>query len=89
MGWMGLLDENDNEIGMVGDYPWDIMEEALKKIEECYQEHWHRKPTSAELISIFEFSSSERLSPDKETIVRLRFLAEETSRPSSTLDSSA
>ena len=60
MGWMGLLDENDNEIGVVGDEPWDIMGEAVQKIEECYQKHWHRKPTEDELISIFEFVSRPR-----------------------------
>jgi len=54
MGWMSLV-ENGKEIGLVGDEPWDIMGKAIEKIIEVYAREIGRKPTEAELISIFEF----------------------------------
>ena len=56
MGWMALIDHDLNEIGVVGDEPWDIMGEAIEKIKACYQKDWHRDPTDVELVSIFEFA---------------------------------
>lgn len=52
MGWTALVDENDNEIGVVGDQPWDIMAEAMTDIRLLYQEVWGRPPTKEEIDSI-------------------------------------
>lgn len=54
MGWMALLDEEGNEIGVVGDEPWDIMGKAVRDIAQAYQKDWHRHPTREEIFSILE-----------------------------------
>ena len=66
MGWMALIDADDNGIGVVGDSVWDIMGDAIDKITEEYQKDWKRKPTLDELESIFEFSANWRY--DVETL---------------------
>jgi hypothetical protein len=61
MGWMAIIDQSGNEIGVYGDDPWDIMGEAVDKIRECYKKDWHREPTSTEMIAVFEFVTGEDL----------------------------
>lgn len=55
MGWMSLLDENQNEVGICGDGPWDIMGKAIDDIIALFEKEWHRKPTIVELEHTFQF----------------------------------
>lgn len=57
MGWMAIYDEEGNEIGVVGDEPWDVLSEALTEIKDIYLHKWKRKPSAIELVQIFEFTS--------------------------------
>jgi len=55
MGWMALINNKLEKIGIVGDTPWDIMGKAINDITAAYLKDWRRKPTLIELESIFEF----------------------------------
>lgn len=56
MGWMALLDKNDNETDMVvGDSVWDIMGDAVEKITNEYKQYVGRSPYLEELESILGF----------------------------------
>ena len=82
MGWMALLDKDGEEIGIVGDDPWDIMGEAIREIRELYQKEFCRDVSEDELESIFEFCNPfplEKLEAYQESIKGLNLpdLAEE------------
>jgi len=55
MGWTALLDENDNEIGVVGDSGWDLALKFLLDLTEIYKKEVGRVPTQDEVISTVEF----------------------------------
>jgi len=55
MGWMSLLDDNDDVTGIVSDVPWDIMGVAIEEIIKYYKESVERPPTKHELEQIFSF----------------------------------
>lgn len=55
MSWTTLLNENNEEIGIIGDSVWDLMGVAVDKIVTEYQQNWDRLPYQSELESILEF----------------------------------
>ena len=55
MGWMALLDENDKEIGVTGDEPWDEASVFVDVIFGMYEKTWGRAPTLEEVLSAVEF----------------------------------
>jgi hypothetical protein len=55
MGWTTLVDQDGNEIGMVGDTPWDIMAAAIENINRAYQRNYDRNATEIELQAILDF----------------------------------
>lgn len=58
MGWIQLNDDDPRLV--VGDEPWDIMSEALSKINKAYQKEWHREVTYTELEDVFNFVARAR-----------------------------
>ena len=55
MGWMHLLNHDLEEIGVTGDYPWDIFGDAIDEINKIYKDKWGREATVLELENAFDF----------------------------------
>jgi len=45
----------DQNKGVIGDIPADIMGDSLDKIDAEYKRKWKRKPTNQELEQVFKF----------------------------------
>lgn len=66
MGWWGqdseghsLLPPGDpSEIGVWGDEPADIIDEAIHRIVELFLDEWKRPPTVEEMIAGIKFSTN-------------------------------
>ena len=61
MGWMALLDDDDKEIGVTGDEPWDEASVFVDAIFDLYKKHWNREPTLNEVLSSVEFVYNGRI----------------------------
>jgi hypothetical protein len=61
MGWMALLDENDKEIGMVGDQGWDLAADFVDEFRKLYKKCWKRLPTEDEITQsvLFVFNNED------------------------------
>jgi hypothetical protein len=57
MGWWR------SENGSIGDWPADIMDKALKDIEDVYLHQCGRLPTQGEIANLIEFCSCGTLKP--------------------------
>jgi hypothetical protein len=55
MGWMDLLDEKDNKIGIVGDLGWDMAGDFVEEFQKMYKKEIGRPATLDEVISSIEF----------------------------------
>jgi len=50
--------------GIIGDWPADILDKALREIEAVYQTECKRKPTQGEIANLVEFCSCGTLRPE-------------------------
>jgi hypothetical protein len=55
MGWTALLDENDKEIGIVGDSGWDLAASFLDDLNAIYVQYLGRGFTEDEAIETVRF----------------------------------
>ena len=55
MGWISLLDEQDREIGIVGDQAWDCAGDFIDEINLMYNLVLGRNVKRIEIESILDF----------------------------------
>ena len=65
MGWTSLMNDNNIEVGIVGDAGWDLASDLIKQFHELYLENFGRYATLEEVIQSFEFIYSTSI-PDIE-----------------------
>ena len=61
MGWTTLLDNNNNEIGIVGDPGWDLASSFMDNLHILYLKQFGRLANYDEIMQTIRFVSNESL----------------------------